>query len=658
MTQLYIMVNPFEQCSSAFLTAIKSMADQTDEDIREAFIRSIYREGGKGFLRRVQAYGTTERGSKLIMDPWFAEYVELVGDLRLAHVLVTGPSQCGKTIVSTLLACDVLSFGKLNIGWFYSIEKARNMNMPTQFKPCAKFWKQETQAQGHNFARKGDLDDVSRYQIGGATGFFSYASTSAAKAGKDSAAVGGVAASFTADVLFLEERSQYPPGAAGPLPRRLDASKIPTKPIRELGTPGGGGGIESGFGTSLRHFYPHYTCPSCGAIKPLDPKGVLLRPYNHPKRGQQYLSESGKPLNWFHRDENDPIRTAYFACSKCGNELHEEVRYNAHMRCLKTGISAREFLDALPTDQKDPKSTRKHKIIVHLSPVCRRSTYNEAEDIVQTGLDSEDSTDWQQQRLGHVSERSSNQLTHEVIKSAIDAPTLGRTANCRLAGIDQGRGQYWMWIASYTCMDPNWKSMATEVTIERTIRTVLWAGPIMKNEIFNKLHEYSVEFGLIDNEPERTEAAELQRITCLQMADQRAGLRDSIQKSQVMEGGTSTPCWLIRNEKFLKQVLTSFMLTWTDGFPLIRLPEEWNKWMKNNSELSPVRHLTGPSYDRDSGKWKRGPGNIDDLYYSAMFCEAAFYMWLSTDLSHKKKTLLPGSLGVVRKQKRGRSPFR
>ena len=47
-----------------------------------------------------------------------------------------------------------------------------------------------------------------------------------------------------------------------------------------------------------------------------------------------------------------------------------------------------------------------------------------------------------------------------------------------------------------------------------------------------------------------------------------------------------------------------------------------------NTERSPLRHLAGPSYDPGSGKWRRGEGNIDDLFYAAMFCEAAFYLYL------------------------------
>jgi len=111
-------------------------------------------------------------------------------------------------------------------------------------------------------------------------------------------------------------------------------------------------------------------------------------------------------------------------------------------------------------------------------------------------------------------------------------------------------------------------------------------------------------------------------------------------------------CWLIRNQKFLKQVLTSFLSVADDGFPLTRLPAEWEGWIANQGELSPIRHLMTPSYDPNTGRWTKKPGgkSIDDMYYACMFCEASYYLWLTQDTG-SETTIRSGSLAFVKKRK-------
>jgi hypothetical protein len=157
---------------------------------------------------------------------------------------------------------------------------------------------------------------------------------------------------------------------------------------------------------------------------------------------------------------------------------------------------------------------------------------------------------------------------------------------------------------------------------------VRFAGDIIKPAIPERLREYGVNFGLIDNEPDRTDAAELARQTCLKLADQKDSLTSDTKLIKVSTGGVDHECWAIANGKFLKQVLNTFLLTDASGYPLQRLPSDWDMWLSNKSEISPLRHLSGPSYDPNTGRWSRGQGGIDDLYYANMFTQAAFYIWL------------------------------
>ena len=196
-----------------------------------------------------------------------------------------------------------------------------------------------------------------------------------------------------------------------------------------------------------------------------------------------------------------------------------------------------------------------------------------------------------------------------------------------IAGIDRGRSTDWIWIAKYHVPENN--RYNTNQISDNTFREVLYASDIVKTDIPQILEEYRVKFGLIDNEPDIESSARLCQITCLEMADQKHHQLEEYKKATVIDGGIEYPCWKIRNNKFLKQVQNLFILEHDDGYPIIKLPDSWEKWLNNKSERSPIRHLTSPEYNPESNKWDRSD-HIDDLYYACAFCEAAFFIYIDT----------------------------
>ena len=199
-----------------------------------------------------------------------------------------------------------------------------------------------------------------------------------------------------------------------------------------------------------------------------------------------------------------------------------------------------------------------------------------------------------------------------------------------LAGIDCGRSSDWMWIVRYHV--PRKGVSSINQLSDITLREVLFASDVIKTEIPNKLKEYYVNFGLIDNEPDIEKSSRLCENTVLEMADQKTGQLEEFKLSYVIDGGVEYKCWKIRNEKFLKQVQQNFLIEYEDGYPLYRLPREWSLYRKNKTERSPFKHLTSVEYNPETGKWDRSKDKIDDLYYSAMFCEAAFYIYMNKQL--------------------------
>lgn len=526
----------------------------------------------------------------------------MLGNLNIPIVLTTGCSQIGKTLYNTFLFCWCIEQG-YNALWVYAQERMLNRSVPLQFRPVARKW----------FPNKAlGAQNNTLYQVGKASGIFTYASTSR-PTGSRPAAAGSAVVSVSADILFLEERSQYQPGSDAPLFRRLDASRLPTKPVRALGTPGGGQGIEAEIEKADYYFYPHCRCDRCNASVPLNPKICLL---------SAPLSESGRPLKWYCTDEKNAIATAYFACPSCKSPISDEQRKRSYFVCLHNGITLRDFLEGYTvTDYRT-------SVGINLSPLLRQAQYNLATEIIRSGLETSNSDDFQQQVLGLPSINSNNSITLDQIKSAIASRKIKVKADFRLSGIDQGRKEDYLMVVDYF-LPENWQRLSIAQIGEQAVRQVVYGGIIYRSAIASRLEELGVDYGIIDNEPDIAVAAELCSVTALDMADQVSGFKDDFKLATVKDGGAEYKCWKIRHERYLRAVTLNFATR------RVKLPDHWDKWITNRSELSPVRHLMAVSYDPQTGKWQRPKDHVDDLFYAFMFCESAFEIYLSKLISKR-----------------------
>ncbi|NEP42444.1 MAG: hypothetical protein F6K35_25780, partial [Okeania sp. SIO2H7] len=251
--------------------------------------------------------------------------------------------------------------------------------------------------------------------------------------------------------------------------------------------------------------------------------------------------------------------------------------------------------------------------------------------IIRAGIEDLDSTDWQQQMLGHPSENFRASLTFANIEKCIGLPVPQRKPDVTLAGIDCGRSYDWLAVVSYY-LPKNTNGKSIPDLMESSIREVKYLGHVNRSEIpiffdCDKTNE-ALNFagGFIDNEPGREAAMKLCRqIKGLKMADQK-NILDSISEGSVLDGGIEYPCYFIRSSKFLDMVLYGFLLE-IDGMPLYRLPEGMALWKANNSPQSPFRHLT--SMEKRNGEWQRH-NHSDDLFHALHFAEAAYEHWLTT----------------------------
>ena len=617
---------------TAFTKAIKSgLQDAPRLTKRDRpTIPQILKLGGKYFVERVREHGYNDRGKKMLIHEWYAEYLELIGDLTVHEVYTTGCAQAGKTAGHTLLAVHLINSG-ISILWSYAQLGSLQRAVPLQFKPVIEKWlaSEGTRATG--------AQNSSLYQVGDANALFTYVSTSkAALNTKDGgAAAGSAIVSVTADVLFREEKSQYPIGTGDPLLRRIDASIVPTKPIRDLGTHGSGSGIEVDIAKCKYYFYPHFRCGKCDRVSPLDPKGCLLKPIKYAdslgREISSHLSQTGRPVAWHCSEENNQVDSAYFGCPHCGAEIPDSDRLNAWYQCLNTDITLRNYLDN--TDRLNERS--RQKVGISISPLLRQTEHSLAVEIVQLGLDTANSEDWQQQVLGHPSSIYGNRITIEFIKAALYAPKPDHEPDYIVAGIDQGRGEDWLMIVAIYLPDKV-EGMNDILRFEKAKRVILFGADIMRSQIPELLKQFKVTYGLMDNEPTREKAMEICRESggTLQIANQIAGLKDAVRKVIVEDGGESEECWNIRNEKFIQAVVDGFLTAADDGSPLYRLPTNWEQWLGKNTERSPIRHLCAPYRNPVKG-WQRAKDGIDDLFYALVFAEAAFYLHLTNTITYR-----------------------
>lgn len=617
---------------TAFSKAIKSGLDNAPRLAKRdrPTIPEILKLGGKYFVDRVREHGYNDRGKKMLIHEWYAEYLELIGDLTVHEVYTTGCAQAGKTAGHTLLAVHLINSG-ISILWSYAQLGSLQRAVPLQFKPVIEKWlaSEGTRATG--------AQNSSLYQVGDANALFTYVSTSkAALNTKDGgAAAGSAIVSVTADVLFREEKSQYPIGTGDPLLRRIDASIVPTKPIRDLGTHGSGSGIEVDIAKCKYYFYPHFRCGKCDRVSPLDPKGCLLKPIKYAdslgREISSHLSQTGRPVAWHCSEENNQVDSAYFGCPHCGAEIPDSDRLNAWYQCLNTDITLRNYLDN--TDRLNERS--RQKVGISISPLLRQTEHSLAVEIVQLGLDTANSEDWQQQVLGHPSSIYGNRITIEFIKAALYAPKPDHEPDYIVAGIDQGRGEDWLMIVAIYLPDKV-EGMNDILRFEKAKRVILFGADIMRSQIPELLKQFKVTYGLMDNEPTREKAMEICRESggTLQIANQIAGLKDAVRKVIVEDGGESEECWNIRNEKFIQAVVDGFLTAADDGSPLYRLPTNWEQWLGKNTERSPIRHLCAPYRNPVKG-WQRAKDGIDDLFYALVFAEAAFYLHLTNTITYQ-----------------------
>jgi hypothetical protein len=600
----------------------------------QKYIAEATTNGGKSFVERVKRFGRTPTNEPLWLRRWILEILEALGDMRIGEIISTGSARTGKSVSNILNSVDMLVSGQLEFAEIYADMASRNSYAKSEWRPLAEAWIRAIEEEVKLPLRRiKDITTADTYMVNGVSAHFRYAGDGGGADGK--ASTGMQAGGYNANMLLLEEASRWKCSLRD-FDSRLNAGKFPTEPRRLIGTPGAGDGIERVARNVDHYFMPHYKCANCERSLPLDPFGCLLQPkvqtINN-KTVHGYLTRGNRPLDWWCKDDDNPVDTACICCSNCGVEIPFEARtHDAWMQCKHTGVTLRDYLDAIPPNDFSPRS-----IALHFSPLVRENHPELARLLISRGIDeSRNAADFVQQDLGWPTEPTGDKLVIDQLIPLIGAPSPASHSPSKhgiIAGIDQGRGQHWLWVMEVHY--PNqWRRLDTRQLLRHSIRNVVFAGEVNKLDIPRLLKDYGVTFGLVDNEPNRDWAARLCQNTAIEMADQKSDRLLDFERKEVRDGGESHDCWWIVADKFKQAVIDAATgigdMAAFDGRQSYRFPADWQRYTQTNAENSPLRHLCAVGLDPIEGKWLRPPDKIDDLFFAAMFAEAAFAIWADT----------------------------
>jgi hypothetical protein len=604
--------------------------------------------GGQWFVDALCEHGITEQGKLIRLSEPLLEIAELIGDFRVGSTALTGAAQVFKSLITWNLAAALVTVGKSRIGWVMPQANMIHKLVPTYWLPIIAHW--EEQLGVSRKLRSTDSKSREIYQSAYGSARFIGARNPSEKQktmdGLADTAVQMVAASI--DAMLADERSQFPAGAITVLGRRMEQSEIASKPWRITGTPGAGAGIEDEISKADRDFYSYVECRSCGEVSALHPLGWLLK--SKIVDGEEcWFDPQGRPLDWHRRDEGDPIRSSYFGCPNCGEEISKDDRLESWFECQKTGQSLRDFLDDLPTQPPWPQLSAG----ATLSPLIRDTDSNTASSVLKDGIEGHDPYDWQQQSLGIATSATSGGITIKMIEQSINRLIPNQAPTAIGYGIDQGHthGHWVVKVKFYRPNDLASRSLSKAQLYEKTHREIVFAAPMTKERLEGDDGTYLLadcEGGAIDNEPERDFAAKfsIAHPGCL-LFDQR-GERDLGGKiwapRLVQSAGKDLEVFGVDTHRIQSKILGCF----AGAYYTISCPCDPQD---TKGEKSLTRHLISSTRERVTGKWSRPADKVDDLLKGLLGAELWWYLYSFGELPSSGDSFWSAAENIHRQDK-------
>jgi hypothetical protein len=582
------------EAGTALYRDSKTIIQQRDRYLAQA----LTPQGAIATLSRIKRHGRTPDQDDLTLPNWVQDAIRLMSDWRVASVSLTGGAQLGKSLISYLVAVDLFIEGRLSFGWVYPDDGLRQTDQP-KFRKIAEAWLRQ---RGVKF--NPDRNNLRRFELEGAIATFTHTNSNTKK---DGAAHGSAAVSFSANVLFFEETSQ---GQGVDLSGRLQASKIPTKPIRYIGTPGSGLGIEKIAEAADYIAYTCLKCQKCDTYNPLHPYLLYL---DSSKEG--FFSASGKPR----------ATLKQFECIHCKALLDDDRGAEAiSVRVFDPYIvkaigqgdrAAVAELYSRSIPEILDEGVVPESISLWLMPLMLgvKDSKKWCADTAKKLAASQNVKAAIQELLG-ISSDISKGLNIASVKKILERKTYhpsdiqGRWGNPkRYMGLDVGVDCHFL----------------TSLLVDESDGTI-WielAKKVHEDEVAGIIEELKPKCFLIDNEPNKGFAVELSakfpRIVRAANQSTSKKIGAAIKKDLSKSGGKPFECW-----EFSNQVWISTAIDILSSGNLGIIDEADQDGSIDPTWSSHIRSVTRSS----AGVWVRPADHEDDLFFSFLFAVVAMKM--------------------------------
>lgn len=181
--------------------------------------------------------------------------------------------------------------------------------------------------------------------------------------------------------------------------------------------------------------------------------------------------------------------------------------------------------------------------------------------------------------------------------------TLVDTLDLRVAGVVQLRTGYYIVVLSIT--------FSSKGVYETAVRAIDFVGIVSKSHAAKIINDQNIDYGFLDNEPDRYGALELTKQTKLVLSDQRHLEGNYIKRRDAHIDGVEIVCF--DYPKFMCAVRRNFSKK-------LVIPGSLHK----DKSLEDLNIQFNP----DTGNWEKTSCPHSDFYLAMMQAEAAFYTWL------------------------------
>jgi hypothetical protein len=607
-----------------------------------------YKFGGKLFVQWAATHYRTNTGEELNWKEFYQEELYLIfGNPWVEKLTIQKPAQIG---FSELLVCyAAFSTAFLRVPFGLGFEQQQKMyemvgtRVQTAFDYITPV--QNAGLERMDKIKRKDIDAKNLMQVGGVPLHFFFGST--AKPTKNDHPSKRQApsslSSFTAWIIAADEIELWDPRSISIIPKRQNASPLPTKPFRSGSTPGPEGGVVDNIIETSRYCFEwKIRCPHCDHEQYVDVYGNFFRPYELEEDGVTetvYIDPEGKPYDWFHMagddgDLEDKIDSAYVGCQECGKPFTPSVMRSGHFECRNTREKLKEFCDRITKKRQAVH----HSVSIIISKLCSW-TFTPGERI-RFSLSTENHVDDLQQNYGKAVSIGGGKISLRAILNCIQIekknPIKGKP-DLVVMGLDQGHAKNYIVVFGYYFPD---RSKTDDQRWRQSTVKLLWYGAVAGtfDDLDSLIKKWEVDYIGMDSEPEVQLAGIFaQKRVPGKISKGQVYLCDEVilkgqdyRKVERTVQGKKIPMYDIHHSFSLDAVRDRIKAR------LLRLPDI--KYHPDDKENFIYHLLTN---DRGSdGRWTKPKGSADHYHHACGFAEAAAY------ISHfeKPKKLIVGLL--------------